>query len=213
MTSIYEKMHQAGVIPVVKMDSSSHASAMAEALLDGGISAIEVTFRSEAAVESLQIIAKNFPQMLLLAGTVLTPEQADLAVQAGALGIVSPGTNPATLDWCKKQNVPIVPGIASPSEAEYCVRNGITVMKLFPAELLGGVKMLKALSGPYASYQFMPTGGIRLENMAAYLQLNNVLCCGGSWIAPTQLLEEENYAQIRTNAQKAVEVLRNVRAQ
>lgn len=204
-------MHQVGIIPVVKMDMQEHAVPLAKALLKGGISAIEVTFRTDAAAESIRRIAAECSEMLLLAGTVLNLEQAAQAIECGASGIVSPGINLETVDWCRERKIPIIPGVATPSEAELCARKGVQVMKLFPAEVVGGIKMLKALSGPYASFCFMPTGGIHPENVSEYLRLNNVVCCGGTWIVPDQALAEEKFDEICENAKEAMRLLAEVR--
>lgn len=201
-----ELLRKVGIIPVIKMDSASHAVPLAIALKNGGLPAAEITLRSEAGVESIRLIAKEVPALFVCAGTVLTPEQAALAVEAGAQAIVSPGLNLETIRWCKQHNVPIVPGCATPSEVEVCMREGLHLVKLFPAEVVGGVNMLKALAGPYASMQFMPTGGVKLTNIKDYLSQKNVVACGGTWIVPDDLLSQGRFDEIETLAREAAAI-------
>lgn len=211
METIFERLEKVGVIPVVKMDIVEHAIPLAKFLRNGGISAIEVTFRSDAAAESIRQIVKEVPEMLVIAGTVLTPEMAEMAMEAGASGIVSPGLNLETVEWCTKRNVPMIPGVATPGEVELCMRHGLNVLKLFPAEVLGGVKFLKALAGPYPFVRFMPTGGINLGNIEEYLAQKNVICCGGTWIVPDEVLESGDFEEIKRRAKEARVIFLEVR--
>lgn len=204
--NVIERIGEIGIIPVIKIDTPEHAVPLARALCEGGLPAAEVTFRSSAAEESIRRIAKEVPEMLVIAGTVLDPATAEKAVRAGAQGIVSPGLNVETVRWCVKQNVPVIPGIASPSELETAVREGLEVVKLFPAEVLGGVSMLKALAGPYASVKIMPTGGVKPSNVREYLAQKNLIACGGTWIVPGDLLEKEDFDGIRKLAAEAAAI-------
>lgn len=201
--NIFEKLEQIKIIPVIKIDTPEHAVPLAKALVCGGLPAAEITFRSDAAEESIRRIHSEVPEMLVIAGTVLDAATAERAVAAGAEAIVSPGYNLETIRWCKAHDVPVIPGTATPSEVETCMREGLSVLKLFPAEVVGGVGMLKALSGPYSSVKFMPTGGVNLSNIANYLAQKNVLCCGGTWIVPMNLLENEKFDDIRRIAAEA----------
>lgn len=208
---MFERLQEIAIIPVIKMDTPEHAVPLARALVAGGLPAAEVTFRSDAAAESIRWITKEVPEMLVIAGTVLTPQEAETAVLAGAQGIVSPGLNLETVEWCKEHDVPVIPGTATPSEVEACKREGLSVVKAFPAEVIGGVGYLKALSGPYAGMKFMPTGGVKLHNVRDYLSLPNVLCCGGTWIVPENLLESERFEEIMTLASDAAAVRDEIR--
>lgn len=202
MDTWMQELEQAKVIPVVKISSADKAPGLAKALLQGGMKIIEVTFRTDAAAEAIRAIVREVPEMLVCAGTVLTVEQAKEAIAAGACAIISPGTNPEVVAYCQEQQVPVIPGCATPTEVEACMRMGLGLVKLFPAEVVGGVSMLKALVGPYAQMRFMPTGGISLQNLASYLALSNVTACGGSWIAPESLIEEEKFSEITERAQQ-----------
>ena len=206
--SIFEELHEIGIIPVVKINDASRAVGLAKALRDGGLPAAEITFRTAAAAEAISLIAKNVPDVMVCAGTILTVENAKLAVEAGAKAIISPGTNPEVVTWCVENNIPVIPGCATPSEVELCKRLGLKVVKLFPAEVVGGVKMLKALSGPYADMKFMPTGGISASNVTDYRKLSNVVACGGSWMVPEKLLDEGNFEEIEKLTREAASCLK-----
>jgi 2-dehydro-3-deoxyphosphogluconate aldolase/(4S)-4-hydroxy-2-oxoglutarate aldolase len=176
-----ERLHSLKLIPVVALESANDAESLAEALSNGGLPCAEIAFRTDAALDCLRTLA-NRPDFLLGAGTVHSAEQAAAAVEAGAQFIVTPGFNPRTVTWCVENNVPIFPGIATPTDLEMALEHGLSVVKFFPAETLGGVRTLKAFSGPYGEVRFIPTGGINAANVADYLQLHNVLACGGSWM-------------------------------
>jgi 2-dehydro-3-deoxyphosphogluconate aldolase/(4S)-4-hydroxy-2-oxoglutarate aldolase len=203
--NFYEYMAKQKIVPVIKINDPKRAVGMAHALLAGGLSSAEITFRSAAAEESIRILTKEVPELLVCAGTVLNVETAQKAVQVGAKGIISPGTNPEVVQWCLANHVPVIPGCMTPTEIETNMRLGLKAVKFFPAEPAGGVKMLKAFSGPYAGVQFMPTGGINLTNVNSFLKLSNVFCCGGSWIVPEKELDRGNFALIQENARLAVE--------
>lgn len=204
---IKQKLAAIGIIPVIKIDDAEKAVPLARALRDGGLPAAEVTFRTEAAEESIRRIAAELPDVCVCAGTVLNVETAERAVKAGASAIISPGTNPAVVEWCQANHVPVIPGCATPTEVEACMRMGLDFVKLFPAEVVGGVAMLKALAGPYGNMQFMPTGGVGVKNVESYLALKNVVCCGGSWMVPGNLLDAEDYAGIEALAREAAALL------
>lgn len=176
-------LYETGIVPVVKIPEAERAADLARALLAGGLPVAEITFRTKAAADAIRAIAKAVPEITVCAGTVLTVETAKEAVEAGAAGIISPGLNPEVVRWCLEKNVPVLPGCATPTEVEACMRMGLGAVKLFPASVVGGTAMLKALSGPYEAMRFMPTGGIGMDNAADYLALPNVLAVGGSWIA------------------------------
>jgi 2-dehydro-3-deoxyphosphogluconate aldolase / (4S)-4-hydroxy-2-oxoglutarate aldolase len=213
MNNIYDKLHNIGIIPVIKISDAKNAVPLAKALLKGGLSAAEITFRTDAAEDAIRQIARDVPEICVCAGTVLTLENAKLAVNAGAAAIISPGINPEVVRWCSANNIPVIPGCATPTEVEICMRMGLNVVKLFPAEVLGGVKMLKALSGPYADMKFMPTGGITMQNVCGYLKLPNVLCCGGSWMVPSKSLDDGDFAKIEELARGASTICRQVKEQ
>lgn len=184
---IYNKIGEVGIIPVIKLNQVEDAIPLANALLAGGIPVAEVTFRTEAAAEGIATIRREVPQMLVGAGTVLSTEQAIAAVEAGAQFVVSPGSNGKIIDKVLDSGVVMIPGVATPTEIEAAMGRGLSVVKFFPAEVLGGVAMLKALAGPYPQMKFVPTGGISASNMKDYLQQKNVLAVGGSWMIQPDL--------------------------
>lgn len=206
--TIREKLASIGIIPVIKINDAEKAVPLARALCAGGLPAAEVTFRTPAAAEAIRRIRAEVPAVCVCAGTVLNAETAERVVEAGAEAVISPGTNPAVVKWCLEMGVPVIPGCATPTEVEACMRMGLDFVKLFPAEVVGGVAMLKALSGPYSHMAFMPTGGVSPENAAAYLAQKNVVCCGGSWMVPEKLLESGDFAAIERLARAAAEIAR-----
>ncbi|BAK98347.1 4-hydroxy-2-oxoglutarate aldolase/2-dehydro-3-deoxy-phosphogluconate [Oscillibacter valericigenes Sjm18-20] len=206
-----EILYQVGIVPVVKMDDAAHAVSLAKALAKGGLPAAEITFRSAAAADSIRAIARDCPELFVCAGTVLTPQQARKAVDAGARAVISPGTNAETVRWCLQNGVPVIPGCSTPSEVEANMRDGLGLVKLFPAEVVGGVAMLKALAGPYAAMKFMPTGGVKPGNVQDYLRLANVTACGGTWIVPGELLSAGRFDEIERLAKEAASLRDEVR--
>lgn len=209
MENLFDRLNSIGIIPVVCINDAKNAPQLAKALMESGISAIEITFRSNAATEAINMVSREVPEMLILAGTVLNIENAKQAVGAGANIIVSPGTNPEVIEWCNENKIPVLPGCATPSEIEACMRMGLSAVKLFPAEVIGGVKLLKALNGPYKEMKFMPTGGISADNMAEYLKQPNVIACGGSWIAPDALIDAKEFDKIAELAKDAMKIAKN----
>lgn len=184
---IYNRIGKAAIIPVIKLERVEEAVPLARSLLAGGIPVAEVTFRTSAAAEGIAAIRREVPQMLVGAGTVLTTDQANAAIQAGAQFVVSPGSNGKIIDRVLAAGVAMIPGVATPSEIEAAMERGLNVLKFFPAEALGGIAMLKALSGPYSQIKFVPTGGISANNMQDYLHQKNVLAVGGSWMIQSDL--------------------------
>ena len=184
---IYNRIGKVAIIPVIKLNRVEEAVPLAQALLAGGIPVAEVTFRTEAAAEGIAAIRREVPQMLVGAGTVLTTDQAIVAVEAGAQFVVSPGSNGKIIDRVLSAGVAMIPGVATPSEIEAAMERGLNVLKFFPAEALGGIAMLKALSGPYSQIKFVPTGGVGPDNMKDYLHQKNVLAVGGSWMIQSDL--------------------------
>jgi 2-dehydro-3-deoxyphosphogluconate aldolase / (4S)-4-hydroxy-2-oxoglutarate aldolase len=204
MNPILVKLGNIGLVPVVKIDNVNKAEGLAKALIDGGLPCAEVTFRTDAAAESIKIMSTKFPEMLVGAGTVINVELAKKAVEAGAKFIVSPGFNPSVVNWCLENNIVIIPGVNNPSGIEAGLEAGLDVLKFFPAEASGGVKMLDALAGPFGQVKFMPTGGIDLKNLSDYAKRSNVLGVGGSWMVKADLIDNEAWAEITKICQDAV---------
>lgn len=211
MEKIIEKIRKLGILPVVVLDDAKDALPLAKALMDGGLPCAEVTFRTAAAERAIRQITETYPEMLVGAGTVLATDQVDAAIGAGARFIVSPGFDPEIVDDCLKKNIPVFPGCVSPSEIAQAVKRGLKVVKFFPAEQAGGVPMLKALSGPYTDLWFMPTGGIGPDNLRDYLSFDRVLCCGGSWMVKSDLVNAGDFDKIRELTKEACRLARSVR--
>lgn len=211
MKELKNKLYETGIIPVIKITDAGQAPALAQALTDGGVFAAEITLRTDAAVESIEKMRLACPDMLIGAGTVLTVEQMHSAVAAGASFIVSPCFNPRTVEAALKENIAMIPGCMTPSEIETAMSYGLDFVKFFPAEAAGGVRMLKAIGAPYANMSFMPTGGITMENAMNYLELTNVLCCGGSFIVPDKELLCGNFNAIRDLAAQSSALVASVR--
>lgn len=206
--NLIQALSQTKVIPVVKLKSAESALGLAEALAQGGLRAAEITFRTDAAEESIRRIAKAHPDFLLAAGTVLNTENADRAMDAGAGLIVSPGLNPKVVEHCLKKGYPVMPGVCTPTEVELAMSFGLENIKFFPAEAMGGVKTLKALSAPYGNVKFMPTGGVDEKNVKDYLALPCVLCCGGSWMVKGDWIDNGQFDLIAAKTKEAVAVLK-----
>lgn len=204
-------LRDAGVIPVITINDASKAPYVAEALANGGINCAEITFRTAAAAEAIDLISKTIKDFYVAAGTVLTKTQLEDAVRYGAKLIVAPGYNKELLDYSKELRVPFIPGVATPSEIDAALYNGFDILKLFPAEAMGGVKYLKAVSAPYHMVKFMPTGGISPDNLKDYLSLKQVVCCGGSWIAPAKLIDACDYGSITRLAIEASQIVKEAK--
>ena len=211
MNAVLEQIQKMGIIPVVVIDDVKDAEPLAKALCEGGLPCAEVTFRTAAAEESIRIMAEKFPEMLIGAGTVLTTDQVDRAVAAGAKFIVSPGTNPKVVKYCVEKNIPITPGTCTPSEVEQALEHGLEVVKFFPAEQAGGLKMIKAMAAPYVGVKFMPTGGISPENVREYLAYDRIIACGGSWMVKGDLIKAGNFDKIVELTKEAAQIVKEIR--
>lgn len=211
MEKMIEQIRAAGVVPVVKIDDAKDAVALAEALREGGLNCAEVTFRTDAAEEAIRLMAEKYPDMLVAAGTVLTPTQADKAMAAGAKFIVSPGLNSIVVKHCIEKGYPVIPGVCTPTEVEAGMSLGLKYLKFFPAEAAGGVKMIKAMAAPYTNIKFMPTGGISTANLKEYLTCKAVFACGGSWMVPSDKIADGKFDEIKEMTAKAVELLKEIR--
>ena len=211
MKTIAEQFYEHGVVPVVVLEEVKDALPLAAALVEGGLPCAEVTFRTEAAEESISLMSEKYPEMLVGAGTVLTIEQVDRAVTAGAKFIVSPGFDPEIVDYCLEKKIPVFPGCITPSEVAQAVKRVLQVVKFFPAEQAGGVAMIKAMAAPYTMVKFMPTGGISAKNLADYLSFGKILCCGGSWMVKGNLIKNGEFDKIRELTKEAVELAAKIR--
>ena len=203
MKTIEETFAELKVVPVVVLNNVKDAAPLAKALVEGGLPCAEVTFRTDAAAESIRIMTEAYPDMLVGAGTVLTTEQVDRAVEAGAKFIVSPGFDPEIVDYCIEKNIPVFPGCISPSEVAQAVKRGLKVVKFFPAEQAGGLTMIKAMAAPYNMLKFMPTGGINTKNLKEYLACDKILCCGGSWMVKGDMVEAGEFDKIQKLTEEA----------
>ena len=211
MTEMMKKLGKLGIVPVMVLNSADDALPLAEALVKGGLPCAEVTFRTAAAEESIRKMAKAFPEMIIGAGTVLTCEQADRAIDAGAKFIVSPGFNPKVTEYVLKKGVPMTPGICTPTEIEAALQFDLDVLKFFPAEPSGGLKMIKALAAPYVGVNFMPTGGISAVNVREYLAYDRIVACGGSWMVSGRLVKEGKFGEIETLVREAADIVKEIR--
>lgn len=208
---IAAQIEEMGIIPVIKLQDPKMAEPLAEALLRAGLPAAEITFRTEAAAESIALIRKKFPQMLNGAGTVLTIDQVEKAVEAGADFIVSPGFNPRVVDYCVQKGIPIYPGVNNPTGIEAALERGLDVLKFFPAEASGGVKMVNAMSAPYGKVRFMCTGGINASNLLSYLESPYITACGGSWMVKGDLIDNGKFDEIEKMSAEAVALIKDWR--
>lgn len=211
MNTISKTIQEMGVVPVVVLNDAKDAKPLAQALCEGGLPCAEVTFRTEAAEESIRLMTECYPDMFVGAGTVLTTEQVDRAVNAGAKFIVSPGFDPEIVDYCLEKNIPIYPGCITPSEVAQAVKRGLEVVKFFPAEQFGGVSTIKALAAPYVGVKFMPTGGVNAKNLDNYLSCDKIVACGGSWVVKGDLVVEGKFDEIKSLVEEAVELVAKIR--
>lgn len=201
---ITAQLKQLRLVPVIVIDDPKHAPELGRALEAGGLPCAEITFRTKGAREALKRLTDECPNVLAGAGTVLTPAQVKEARDAGAKFIVAPGFNPAVVEYCLEHSIPVYPGIATPSEIEAALMRGLNVLKFFPAEPLGGVAYLKAISAPYGELSFMPTGGVSVSNVNSYLAFNKVIACGGSWMAPAEWIAAGEFDRITAEVKAAV---------
>ena len=211
MTEMMKQLQKLGIVPVVVLDRAEDALPLAERLVKGGLPCAEVTFRTAAAEESIRQMAKAFPDMIIGAGTVLTCEQADRAIDAGAKFIVSPGVNPKVTEHVLKKGIPMTPGVCTPTEIEAALQFDLDVLKFFPAEPSGGLKMIKALAAPYVGVNFMPTGGISAANVRDYLAYDRIVACGGSWMVAGNLVKEGKFDEIGRLVKEAADIVKEIR--
>ncbi|WRC78185.1 bifunctional 4-hydroxy-2-oxoglutarate aldolase/2-dehydro-3-deoxy-phosphogluconate aldolase [Helicobacter pylori] len=193
---IIEVLQISPIVPVVVIENIKDAMPLAQSLVEGGIQIIEVTLRSSCALEAIELIAKNVPKMRVGVGTILNPTQLEQAQNRGAEFLISPGLTIKLLEYAKKKDMPLIPGVSSSSEVMQALELGYNVLKFFPAEYCGGVKLLNAFNGPFKGVKFCPTGGISADNMHSYLNLENVLCVGGSWLTPKNLIQNKEWDKI-----------------
>lgn len=211
MNNVLGNLKEIGIVPVIVLDDAKDAAPLAEALIEGGLPCAEVTFRTAAAEEAIRIMSEKYPAMLIGAGTVLTIDQVNRAVKAGAKFIVSPGCNPQVVQYCQNIGVPITPGVQTPSEIEQALSLGLDVVKFFPAEPAGGLKMIKAIAAPYTALTFMPTGGINAQNVRDYLSYSRILACGGSWMVKGDLIKAGDFDRIKELTREAAAIVKEVR--
>lgn len=203
MDNFMNSLGKIGIIPVIKIEEAKSAVPLVRALIEGGLSCIEITFRTAAAREAIEEISRSLPDFLVGAGTVLKIQQAQDAVKAGARFIVGPGYDPAIVDWCQVNQIPVIPGVATPSEVIMAMNRGLNVLKVFPAEVLGGVAFIQAIAPVFDGVKFVPTGGVTAKNLPDYLKLPSVLACGGSWLATHKMISEGQFDEITRLAHEA----------
>ena len=204
MNAMMTELYNIGLIPVIKIDNADDAVPLAKALIDGGLPAAEITFRTKCAAEAIKNITDAYPEMLVGAGTVLTTEQVDAAIAAGSKFLVSPGLNPKVTAYALSKGIPMLPGCSNPSDIEAALELGLSTVKFFPAEAAGGLKMLKAMAAPYGQLTFMPTGGINADNLLDYLKFNKIVACGGSFMVSEDLIKAKDWAAITALTKNAV---------
>ena len=208
--NISESIEKLGVVPVVVLNDANDAKPLAKALCEGGLPCAEVTFRTAAAKDSIKIMTDEYPDMIVGAGTVLTTEQVDEAMEAGAKFIVSPGFDAEIVDHCIKNKIPVFPGCITPSEVAQAVKRELKVVKFFPAEPAGGISMIKAMAAPYVGLKFMPTGGINAKNLEDYLSSDKIICCGGSWMVKGDLVKAGEFDKIRELTAEACKLVASI---
>ena len=206
MHEIIARLGELRVIPLVTLERAEDAMPLADALIEGGLPCAEVTFRTQEAVKAIDIMCKR-NDLLVGAGTVLSVDQVKAALDAGARFMISPGLNPKVVSYCVENDIPITPGICTPSDIEAALEFGLDVLKFFPAQPFGGLETVKALSGPYTAVKFIPTGGINTQNLTEYLNFPKVIACGGTWIASSSLILAGKFSEISRNAREAVEIV------
>ena len=211
MNEVLEKIQKIGIVPVVVLNDAKDAEPLAKALCNGGLPCAEVTFRTDAAEESIRIMSEKYPEMLIGAGTVLTTEQVDRAVAAGAKFIVSPGLNPEIVKYCLEKNIAVTPGVVTPSEIAQAVELGLPLVKFFPAEPSGGLPMIHAVAAAYTTLKFMPTGGINPGNVKDYLKDDKIFACGGSWMVKGTLVDAGDFDKIKELTKEAADIVKEIR--
>jgi 2-dehydro-3-deoxyphosphogluconate aldolase/(4S)-4-hydroxy-2-oxoglutarate aldolase len=206
---IYTRFEELKLVPVVVIEDGNNAIPLASAVKEVGLPLIEITFRTKAAAKSISLIKENFPEMLIGAGTILTIDQVKEAWDAGSMFIVTPGFNPTIVDYCIENSIPIIPGLNAPTFVEWGLERGLSHFKFYPADVSGGARMLKLLSGPYPKAKFMPTGGINNSTLIEYLKLENVFACGGSWIVKKDLISSHNFDEIKHKVKEALNLIKS----
>lgn len=208
MNDVLNKLSAIGIVPVVVINDADKAVPLAKALVEGGIPCAEVTFRTAAAEEAIRRMATEVPELIVGAGTVLTKDQADRAVAAGSKFLVSPGLDPELISYCQSKNYPpFTPGTTNPSDLNHAMKLGLEVVKFFPAEAAGGLKMIKSMAAAFTALKFMPTGGISAANLNSYLSYEKIICCGGSWMVPGKLIDEGKFDEIVALCKEAVSTM------
>ena len=213
MNTILEKIKEIGIVPVIKIDDAKNALPLAKALAAGGIPCVEFTFRTAQAEEAIRRTSIETEGILVGAGTVLSIEQADRAIDAGAQFIVSPGFNPKVVSHCLKKGITIIPGCLTPSEIEYAMEQGLEVVKFFPAQQAGGIEYIKAVSAPYPNIKFLPAGGINAENLIKYISFEKVIACCGSWMAGPDLINAGEFEKITALSRDAANIILSFRTE
>ena len=204
---IFEKLSLAGLVPVIKVEDPADAVPLCKALADGGLPVAEITFRTAAAEEAIRNVAKALPDVMLGAGTVLTVDMVKRAMDAGAAYIVSPGLNPAVVGYCVENSIPVLPGCCSPSDIETAMSFGLNTVKFFPAEASGGIGFIKAISAPYSSMKFVPTGGVNEKNLLDYVTFPKVSAIGGSWMVPGDAIKSKDFGRVTQLTRSAVKLM------
>ena len=206
--AVFQKFEEVGIIPVVVLNDAKDAEPLGKALMQGGLPAAEVTFRTAAAEESIRIMAEKFPDMLVGAGTVLTTDQVDRAVAAGAKFIVAPGLDEEVVKYCLEKDIPVCPGTQTASEMMKAIKLGLTHVKFFPAENAGGLAMIKAIGAALTALRFMPTGGINATNVVDYLKNDKIFCCGGSWMVKGDMIKAGQFDEIEKKVAEAAAIVK-----
>jgi 2-dehydro-3-deoxyphosphogluconate aldolase/(4S)-4-hydroxy-2-oxoglutarate aldolase len=205
---VFEKIREHKVIPVATIDKLEEAIPLGKILIEANLPVIEVTFRTKVAAQSIKVLTNEFPNLLVGAGTVLKVEQVKNAINMGAQFIVTPGFNPKVVDYCVQEQIPIIPGVNTPTMVEWALDRGVKIVKFFPADLSGGPNMLKSLAGPYPSMRFLPTGGINIGSLRSYIDLPNVIACGGSWTVPKDLIAKGKFGEIKQLIEKTLSIIK-----
>ncbi len=211
MNKVLEQFRKIGIIPVVVLEHADKAAKLADVLCDNGLPCAEVTFRTAAAAECIRIMAEHRPEMLVGAGTVLSKKEVNLAIESGAKFIVSPGLNPTVVNYCLDREIPVTPGTQTPSDMEKALELGLDVVKFFPAEPSGGLKMIKAVAAPYTKLSFMPTGGINPQNVEEYLAYDRIIACGGSWMVKESMIEADDWDGVAKLVRGAADIVKKYR--
>jgi len=209
--AVIDRIGELGVFPIIVIENAADAEPIGSALIEGGLPIVEVTFRTPAAAAAIRTFSTRYPEMLVGAGTVLSTELVDAAIDAGARFILAPGYNPVVVDYCLEKGIAVFPGVCTPSEIDACLAKGLEVLKFFPAEAMGGLKYLEAVSAPLAAARYLPTGGLTLQNLPDYLAFEKTHACAGTWIAKKDRIREGRFDLIRRDAEAAREVVRKVR--